>query len=53
MTNQEKDELRQLIKHEIKMGRDIKEATAKLKQVGYNVSTIKRYYRAFASKRGG
>lgn len=48
MTNQEKDELRRLVKHEIKMGRDIQEATAKLKQFGYGISTIKRYYRAFA-----
>jgi len=50
MTNQEKDELRRLIKHEIKMGRDIQEATAKLKQFGYSVTTIKRYYRAFATR---
>jgi len=46
MTNQEKDELRQLVKCEIKIGSSAKEATAKLKRLGYNGSTIRRYYRA-------
>ena len=44
MTNEQKDELRRLVKQEINAGRDIQEATAKLKRLGYCASTIRRYY---------
>jgi len=47
MTNQEKDELRRLVIREIESGRDIQEATAKLRRLGYNASTIRRYYITF------
>ena len=46
MNNQGKDTLRRLILRLIQNGSDIQEATAKLKRIGYNATTIRRYYRA-------
>ena len=50
MTNQEKDELRRLVKEKIKAGRDCQETTASLKRLGYNANTITRYYKALVSR---
>lgn len=48
MKNQEKDELRQLVIQKIKVGRDCQETVASLKRLGYNASTIRRYYKTFS-----
>lgn len=48
MDNQEKNILRQLIIKKIKAGKDLQETTASLKRLGYNATTIRRYFRALS-----
>ena len=51
MTNYEKDELRRLIRREIRAGRTVQEVKAKLKWFGCSVSTIERYYKTWREER--
>ncbi len=48
MTNEEKDNLRSLVKFEISRGLDKKKAVAVIKRLGFKPATIGKYYETFS-----
>ncbi len=53
MKNEEKYLLAHQVREQIKAGRDISETVAHLKRFGWVASTIRVYYRAFATEGDG
>ena len=45
MTNQEKSELRRLVRHRIQLGYDVKSTITSLSGLGFVPSTVRKYYK--------